>query len=336
MNDVALCANDVLRNDINYMLNTEGQVIVDYDAIGGDTVYSREYGKTATSRQILNDIRNYFNGARQSDLMRFHTEDSDVLYSEGDYSYEALTSKDDMTITTLHGIVPNTRVDLVAEAKKNAAKIGKTNPKDGSVSVYVKDIAADVLLGTDGLRHGLRRAKNLPNIANAIVMLNAGEILQHSIRINEMKPSQADATKSYVMIGTARHANGDLYIVRFVVNSFELASMDVLYAINAKKESATLNASRFKAKPLSVTDSTISIAQLLDYVNTYFPGILPKPVWEHYGYTQKPNGDLGDSVLYSEQDSDKLTNRVLLANALESVAQIKKLPCGSFLFLCCI
>ena len=247
--------------------------------------------------------------------------DSDVLYSEGDYSYEALTSKDDMTITTLHGIVPNTRVDLVAEAKKNAAKIGKTNPKDGSVSVYVKDIAADVLLGTDGLRHGLRRAKNLPNIANAIVTLNAGEILQHSIRINEMKPSQADATKSYVMIGTARHANGDLYIVRFVVNSFELASMDVLYAINAKKESATLNASRFKAKPLSVTDSTISIAQLLDYVNTYFPGILPKPVWEHYGYTQKPNGDLGDSVLYSEQDSDKLTNRVLLANALESVAQ---------------
>jgi hypothetical protein len=59
------------------MLATEVQVIIDYDAVGGDTVYSREYGKTATSRQILTDIRNYFNGARQSDLMRFHTMDSD-------------------------------------------------------------------------------------------------------------------------------------------------------------------------------------------------------------------------------------------------------------------
>ena len=67
----------VLSVYINYMLNTEGQVIIDYDAVGGDTVYSKEYGKTATSRQILNDIRNYFNGARQSDLMRFHTMYSD-------------------------------------------------------------------------------------------------------------------------------------------------------------------------------------------------------------------------------------------------------------------
>ena len=67
----------VLSVYINYMLNTEGQVIIDYDAVGGDTVYSKEYGKTATSRQILSDIRNYFNGARQSDLMRFHTMYSD-------------------------------------------------------------------------------------------------------------------------------------------------------------------------------------------------------------------------------------------------------------------
>jgi site-specific DNA-cytosine methylase len=70
----------VLSVYINYMLNTEEQIIIDYDAVGGDTVYSKEYGKTATSRQILNDIRNYFNGARQSDLMKFHT-----MYSDRDH-----------------------------------------------------------------------------------------------------------------------------------------------------------------------------------------------------------------------------------------------------------
>ena len=63
----------VLSTYINYMLNTEGEVVIDYDAVGGDTVYSKTYGKTATSKQILSDIRNYFNGARQSELMQFHT-----------------------------------------------------------------------------------------------------------------------------------------------------------------------------------------------------------------------------------------------------------------------
>ena len=73
----------VLSIYIKQMLATEGQVIIDYDTVGGDTVYSRTYEKGATSSRILSDIRNYFNGGRQSDLMRFHTEfsDADITYS---------------------------------------------------------------------------------------------------------------------------------------------------------------------------------------------------------------------------------------------------------------
>ena len=67
----------VLSLYIKQMLATEGQVIIDYDSVGGDTVHSRVYEKYASSAQILSDIRNYFNGARQSDLMRFRSEFSD-------------------------------------------------------------------------------------------------------------------------------------------------------------------------------------------------------------------------------------------------------------------
>ena len=69
----------VLSLYIKQMLATEGQVIIDYDSVGGDTVHSRVYEKYASSAQILSDIRNYFNGARQSDLMSFHT-----MYSDRD------------------------------------------------------------------------------------------------------------------------------------------------------------------------------------------------------------------------------------------------------------
>ena len=65
--------------------------------------------------------------------------------------------------------------------------------------------------------------------------------------------------------------------------------------------------------------STISIAQLLEYVNRYFPDVLPEDVLKHYGYDARPEGEIGKSALYSERED--LSNRTLLANALETVAK---------------
>lgn len=215
-----------------------------------------------------------------------------VKHSDRDYSYDALVNKPDMVVTAVGGAVPKNRADVVYYAKRNAASVGKTN-KNGSVSVYVADIGADVILGTDGLRHGLRRTKDPQNDANYIVTMKAGEILKNSIKINEVNPKKDNVTDAYVMIGVAKNHNGDLYIVRSIVNRFsnELDAMDVLYAINAKKEElAALEAPRSTAKPLSLTSSTISIAELLDYVKEYFPDVLPGDVLKHFGHDSRPEG----------------------------------------------
>ena len=248
-------------------------------------------------------------------------ESDDVQYSER-YSYDELISKPDIKITTLSGAAPNNRADVVFYAKKNAASIGKID-KNGGVSVYVDDIGTDVFLGTDGLKHGLRRLKKLQSDENTFVTLKAGEILKNSIRINELIPSKENATGSYILIGAAQNTSGDLYIVRSVVNHFknELTSIDVLYAINAKKELAATKSPRSTAKPLSVTNSTISVAQMLDFVNRYFPDVLPGSVLRHYGHTERPEGELGESALYSDRDPDAITDRELLANVLEASAQ---------------
>ena len=227
-----------------------------------------------------------------------------------------------MKLTTVGEKVPTNRADVVAQAKKNAASVGKTN-KDGSVSVYVDDVGVDVILATKGLSHGLRRIKKSQTTPNFIVTLKAGEIIKNSIKINEMLPNKENASGSYVLIGTAKNKNGDLYIVRSVVNKFnnELDSMDILYAINAKKEElAATKSPRFAVKPLSVTSSTISISNLLDLVNKYFPDVLPEGVLKHYGYDARPEGDLGESVLFSERDPEA-SNRAILANVLESAVQ---------------
>ena len=238
------------------------------------------------------------------------------------YSYDALISKPDMVVTTVGGNVPKNRADVAHAAKQNAAKVGKFDPKTGSVSVHVEDINADVILSTKGLRHGLRRTNDPLNVPNYIVTVKAGEILKNSIRINEITPSDDNAKNSYVLMGAARDENGT-YVVRFVVNHFDnnITAMDVLYAINAKKEPAATKSPRLTAEPLSVTSSTISIEELLDLVNQYFPDILPEEVLKHYGHDSRPEGDLGEDALYKLPVGEDTSPRALLANAFEGVAQ---------------
>ena len=67
--------------------------------------------------------------------------------------------------------------------------------------------------------------------------MKAGEIIQNSVRINELIPDDDAADASYVLIGAARNSKGQIFVVRSVVNqiSGELESVDVLHAMSAKK-----------------------------------------------------------------------------------------------------
>lgn len=243
-------------------------------------------------------------------------EQSRAYLSYNKYSYEWFTNKPDMAVTTLDSQIPTSRADVINEAKKNAASVGNVN-EDGSVSVYVNDIGADVILSKKGLAHGLdRRFKEI-----APVTLQAGEIIHNSIKINELTPSKEEADASYVLIGVAQNSNGDRYIVRSVVNKFssELTTMDVLYAISAKKSTAVLNAP-LVSTPDYRTD--ISIAELLEYVNRYFPDILPESVLKHFGHKARPDGLLGNDTLY-QQRTTTLTDREVLAMAADKLAESK-------------
>ena len=232
------------------------------------------------------------------------SKNSTEKYSDRDYSYDNLVSKPDMKVTQIGTEAPSNRADIVFEAKRNASKIGKFNVKDGSVSVYVDDIGTDVILGTDGLKHGLRRSKNISTDINSLAILNAGEIIKHSVKINELIPKDKNATSSYVLIGCAENSSSR-FIVRSIINTFDnsLSKMDVLYAVKVK-ESAAQPAPGSAAKAVSsVTDSKISITDLLEIVNRHYPDILPESVLKHFGYSERPSGDLAVSALYSFRDT---------------------------------
>ena len=289
---------------------------LDLDALGYDPT------QTDGGKKLLDAVTYDDDGNVIPLSERFNSSKQDVRYSlpksSNPYSYEELTRKPDMVVTTVGGNVPSNRADVIFQAKKNASSVGRFDPNTGNVIIHVNDIHTDVVIGRDGLKHSMDRRFNV----NAPVVLKAGEILANSIRINELTPKSADASESYVLIGAAKNGNGDLYIVRSVVNRFsdELTSMDVLYAINAKKEPAALLPLSTE-KPALGTDSKTSISDLLDYVNRYFPDILPEEVLKHYGYDSRPDGVLGKDALYKLPVGEDTSPRALLANAFEELAK---------------
>lgn len=232
------------------------------------------------------------------------TSNPDIRFSDREvqYTYNNLVSKPDMVITKLAEDISLSRAEIIREAKKNATVIGKKH-NDGSISVLVDDIDTDVVISTDSIKHSLdRRIK-----VNGPVMLQIGKILKNSIKINELNPREDNIKKTYVLIGVAQNTNNEPYVVSFVVNSHtnKIDTVDVLYSANAKKETAVLNAPR-DSTPSTV--STISISDLLKYVNKYFPDILPSDVLKHFGYSERPKGKLGENALFQYRDAETSAN----------------------------
>ena len=82
-----------------------------------------------------------------------------------------------------------------------------------------------------------------------------------------------------------------------------------------------LNAPPLTKKSLRITSSDISIADLLRFVNVNFSNVLPEDVLRYFGHSERLDRVLGESALHSLRDENSVSNRSLLANALESVAR---------------
>ena len=259
-----------------------------------DMAAKAAYGKDfAELEDIAKQWQAAFDAAkRQAEKTKTAAGEGDGRMMLKDYSYDALVRKPDMTLAILRDADGLTRKEVIDKALAEAEKHGGVN-QNGNVYVHVNDTDTDVVISAKALRHGLDRRFNV----NAPATLKAGEILQNAVRINELVPKLDTVDATYVLMGAAKNKNNEPYIVQFVVNraSNELMAVDVLYAINAKKEPAA-SLPKFTDESAPLTGSTISIADFLTYVNRYFPDVLPEGVLRHFGHRERPAGKLGEGA----------------------------------------
>ncbi len=233
--------------------------------------------------------------------------ESDVMHSrksafpERSFTYQEFLDKKEVHIVDITESQSATNKEAKEKGKKNAQKIG-TTLKDGTVSVHVDDTNTDVVIGSRGLVHSLGRRLRI----NAKYTEAAGLILKNSILINELIPRDSNADVGLVYIGVARTPDNNLHVVESVVNRYtsSLISMDVLYSINGNEKGTGVHNAPWTST--STTGSTISITDFLDFVNSYFPDILPDALLKHYGHITRPTSasKLGLSVMHSRRVTD--------------------------------
>ena len=268
-----------------------------------DVAAQEAYGKDfAELEAVAQKWQEAFDAAeQQAERAKTAAGEGDGRMMLKDYSYDALVRKPDMTLVVVEDADGLTRKEVIDKALEEAKKYGGVN-QNGNVYVHVNDTDADVIISAKALRHGLDRRFAV----NAPATLKVGEILQNAVRVNELVPKLDTVDATYVLMGAAKNKNNEPYIVQFVVNraSNEVMSVDVLYAINAKTEPAGSLSPEITGVPATLTGSSISIADLLTYVNRYFPDVLPESVLRHFGHSERPAGKLGEGALFSLKATD--------------------------------
>jgi hypothetical protein len=173
------------------------------------------------------------------------------------------------------------------------------------VSVHVEDINEDIVLTTRGLRHSLDRRFNV----NAPVVLKAGETLHNSIKINELTPENQNADSNYVLVGGSPMMVG-------VIISKDRAGNDI-------SKVRTLSARRDVGK-LITDDSILYLSEDKKRIREWFQACgIQVPLGEtKFGFIRRIsyNPEFVNKK-FSKRDTESISNRSLLANALESTAQ---------------
>lgn len=216
------------------------------------------------------------------------------------FTYDELVKKPDINVVKAVEYTDDIdRKTIINNGYQSAINAGRID-ESGMPSIYVEDIGREVHVSRAAIQHGLDRRLKV----QAPLVQNIGEVIKNSIAINEAAPKKKTADSSYLLLGAAKLSDNDIYFASIVVNKFtnEVKSIDVMYSANVKKvESAALDGARASGqKPLSLTDSKISVADALDLVKDYFANVLPMDVLNHYGI-ERTESEFAHRLKYQER-----------------------------------
>lgn len=177
----------VLRRYIEYMSPKEG-IMVDIDAVGGDTIKSFEYDKGVSADRVMRDIDNYFKGGTTSDLMQFHMMGDDVQFS---MKNENLNTDSRIPFVILKNYINVAKKDYVAlgNLESKVKNLNRGTYKNDATG-YQADINGDTIRKALNPTHEKFDSFKASHIRNLNAILKLPELFKKAVYVDSMSPQK--------------------------------------------------------------------------------------------------------------------------------------------------
>lgn len=233
------------------------------------------------------------------------------------YTYDFLTALPDMPVTMLPPVsdVRNSkgRVDtgaVVEMGMKNARSLGTV--QDGKTFVRNSYTGHNLRVDKSSIRHGLNGGLNRL-LTNARLGGKIGDIVKNAVPINALADKAQGVTGTYAMAAYAADGDSREFIAIVTVEQregkiLEMSTYDVAHAVSGRQK----NGSQADTKSQGfypIKAAKISIADVLDVVNSTHQSVLSENVLKTLGERRNPTGEYADRVKFSiTPDSDTISS----------------------------
>ena len=261
-----------------------------------------------------------------------------TLYKDGEiYAYDFMVALHDMEVHTmppLSSVKTGNHVDqnkAVQLGLEDASNVGR-KVSDGLFAIKNAYTGREILLGKTGLEHGLDGGDVGRLRTNARLSAIGGQIVQNAVPVNGLKNKNSQANGTYAMACLLKSGDRDVVAVVTVEEhtskAVSIDYVDITHSINGrlrKNNEGSLSSTRETGYGLTAAPSAatfkVSIAEFLEIVNDTHRSILSQNVLDHFDEERPGDGHYADRILFSDRDTESVSNRSLLANAFEGVAQ---------------
>lgn len=256
------------------------------------------------------------------------TENSEI------YSYDFLTHQPDMKVVELPALSEVqtdgriNREKIVADGIKNAEEKGE-KLSDATAAVKNKYSGRNVIITKAAIKHSMGAENPSRLRTNARIGAICGDVIENALPINALKNENPEALGTYAMVAILQSGTRQIAAMVTVEQHTDkvtkIDTIDLAHALNGRmaKKEGSLSSTRDGDSPETEANAAtfnLSIADVIQIVNTTHQSILPDDVLKALGEERNPEGYYAQRVKFSMAGPKAKTassKNIALAEAME-------------------
>ena len=277
-------------------------------------------------------------GGKRASIDRYSYQGKSMTENSEIYSYDFLTHQPDMEITELpplSEVKSDGKIDrdlVISLGLENAKKIGR-KLDNTVVAVENKYSHREIIISKPAIQHSMDGGNPARLRTNERIGAICGEVVANAIPVNALNNKNPEAIGTYAMVALLKSGDGNIAAIITVeqhTNKVErIDTIDLAHAFNGRlvKKEGSESSARERGYANSalpaITTFTLSIADVIQIVNTTHQSILSDDVLKALGEERNPEGYYAKRVKFSlSQQTDEEYNLAVRSGDMEKAQEM--------------